>query len=287
MVVRDHQKHSGFTLVELLVVIAIIGVLMSIALPAINMVRRRALVTRVAAEVTQMASAIEAYRERHGDYPPDFGDKTIVERHIRKVWPRINQAEMATVWPIFWKYPTNDANQESNLDAAEAIVFWLGGFSSDPRRPFTGSDGPLVLISGNVRLSETRNKGVFEFDESRLTMQTAPGGGRISTDGDGDPFPIYMPKRLTKAYVYFDSRTYPAWTANPAAQLRPYLSDRPTTNNPYINRDTFQIISAGLDNSYGSRAANKMYPSGNNYSVGDKDNVTNFSEGRQLKDQQK
>ncbi len=321
---RGHRNRSGFTLVELLVVIAIIAILAGLVLPAINLVRRRARVTAIGMEVKQLESAIEAYREKHGDYPPDFSNKAIVERHIRKVWPRINDAEVATVWQIFWVNPNNAANQESYVDPAEALVFWLGGFSNDPRRPFTGNGGPFVLVNGNVRLNENRNKGPFDFNDSRLTMQAAAGGGRMSTDENTlprdsqlvssnvmnnqiDPFQVYLPSGRQMPYVYFDSRAYlrnppPIFGVQGKGVARPYFSDRsrtPDAVNPhpfeFMNRDTFQIISAGLDDHYGDYRApldplqRKLFPSARGFSseIGDPDNITNFSDGRQLKDHEK
>ena len=79
----------------------------------------------------------------------------------------------------------------------------------------------------------------------------------------------------------------------------PYKADENNPNflNPdghpgrayyFANRDTFQIISAGLDTIYGkvpTLVGNqwtwtaRQFPNGTGYAAGDRDNITNFSAG--------
>ena len=65
------RRVRGFTLIELVIVIAVIAILAGIllgALPAITEKRTRSVVR---AELRQLVTAIEAYKEKHGFYPPD------------------------------------------------------------------------------------------------------------------------------------------------------------------------------------------------------------------------
>jgi hypothetical protein len=193
------------------------------------------------------------------------------------------------------------------VDPAEALVLWLGGFSSDVRRPFTGVGGPfLVDGSGTITGPNVdRNDGPFSFDRARLTF-----------DDDGDFFAVYPPDGRKAPYVYFDRRTYGGLGAANTAPVngfyppnassafgwaRPYLGSTPRASSPYglqwTNARTFQIISAGLDDHYGGTSTflsapatvrpYPVFPTGTNYTspgVGDDDNITNFSEGRTLGD---
>ena len=127
-------------------------------------------------------------------------------------------------------------------------------------------------------------------------------------DDDRDFFPVYPPPNKKEPYVYFDSRTYGGLLALTPPNLngfyalpnkgaaKPYLTNRPSATSPYgyewVNKNTFQIISAGLDDHYGSDAfladhlSYPIFPDGLNYlspGDGDDDNITNFCEGR-LKD---
>ncbi|HLP77801.1 MAG TPA: prepilin-type N-terminal cleavage/methylation domain-containing protein [Candidatus Paceibacterota bacterium] len=65
------ENKNAFTLIELLVVIAIIAALAAMifaAMPAVNASRMKAVAR---AELTQISTAIEAYKARYNNYPPD------------------------------------------------------------------------------------------------------------------------------------------------------------------------------------------------------------------------
>jgi prepilin-type N-terminal cleavage/methylation domain-containing protein len=64
-------KHLAFTLTEMLVVIAIIGILAGIVLGALPAVTEKRTRSKVQAELRMLTTAIEAYKEKHGFYPPD------------------------------------------------------------------------------------------------------------------------------------------------------------------------------------------------------------------------
>jgi prepilin-type N-terminal cleavage/methylation domain-containing protein len=63
------KKCKAFTLVELLVVIGIIALLAGILLPAVNLMRKRAMITGEKADFEAIASALNAYKADFGDYP--------------------------------------------------------------------------------------------------------------------------------------------------------------------------------------------------------------------------
>jgi prepilin-type N-terminal cleavage/methylation domain-containing protein len=321
-------NRSGFTLTELLVVIVIIAILVGMLMPAVQYVRRRAKRTSIRVDLQNLEGAVEAYKQKFLDYPPDFSRKDIVRRHIMKAWPRIDSAEMTLAWATFWVDPADNNNHLSYVDPAEALVFWTGGFSSNAKFPFTGTGGPWVVDgTGNVYYNPERIVGPADFDKERLTLNTTPvmisptvaglvsndtGGSHAANMGVVDPFPVFLPQGRTVPYVYFDSRSYGGVlsTAAPVIPLtgfysvpggplgghglaRPYttIRQKPTSvfGFEWVNETTFQIISAGLDDHYGSDAVLTggiaffpRYPSGDNYltpSPGDDDNITNFSEG--------
>lgn len=63
------QRRSGFTLIELLVVIGIIALLLSIALPAFNVVRGKAKETALRGVLYSISNGLESYKSDMGDYP--------------------------------------------------------------------------------------------------------------------------------------------------------------------------------------------------------------------------
>ncbi len=218
---------------------------------------------RISSEVARMDMAVEAYKRRYGEYPPDFSDWELVESHLRKVFPRHSENLDPSL------QVGDDGAKLGDIDAAEALVFWLSRLRNDPRHPVTGSGEPLVS---------------FEFDELRLW------------DFDGDGWWEYVPEGASSQetpYVYFDSRTYdktryPKDKAESSIQgvAYPYRTAAFLANvdtRAVMNPNTFQIISAGLDGDYGADNPVKLFPRGAGYGPGDWDNVTNFSNGKTLK----
>ena len=68
---RPHKaKTKGFTLIELLVVISIIALLSSVVLVGVSEARNKAKEKAFRAEVMQFITALEMYKNDHGDYLP-------------------------------------------------------------------------------------------------------------------------------------------------------------------------------------------------------------------------
>lgn len=192
------------------------------------------------AEVMQLSQAFEQFKARYGSYPPDFSDSNRVNLVFRKMFPRSLESP------------------PQNLDRAQALVFWLGGFSPDPEHPITGAGERAPF---------------FQFAPERIQESGA--------------YPVYLPKASTAPYVYFESQTYDRSTNNYTSlgtgTARPYRED----SGFWCNRKSFQIITAGQDNDYGNHAtANSegRWPSGTNYTASDRDNIVNFNERATLGD---
>ncbi len=297
----------GFTLVEILVVITIIGILTAIAIPAINNAVRTARQTAIRMEISSIETAIEKYREKYGDYPPDFSDSTVVSRHYAKLFPRMSTNDSMLLTALM---------SGTTIDRAEALVWALTGYSEDIQRPFTGPGGPLVWTGdgtnsytdtavtdtqrqtpGNFQINNDRVNAFYDFEANRFGINTPDstaaltGTNRyLSSDGDGDLFPTYAARSGGAPFVYFDSRTYTSSSggyngySSGFGSVRPYFSEQFNNNSTgadyltldaalagwkFINPNTFQIISAGLDDSFGNTANNAggqpvyfQYPSG-------------------------
>ncbi len=66
---RPSNRMTGFTLVEILVVISIIGILVSLAVPAVMEAKRTAARAECASKIRQLASATIQYEVSHGQMP--------------------------------------------------------------------------------------------------------------------------------------------------------------------------------------------------------------------------
>jgi len=306
MTSRPRACHRGFTLVELLVVITIIGILAGLALVGIRSAVVAAQNAAMKVEVSQIAQALDLYKQNHGAYPPDgnivaipaAGDRTTAfNRHMQKVFPSRNKstdlfdtstmtgtdyitAIAADTGIIRDGAGAMDAYTFGALDPTEAYVLFLMGFSPDVENPITGTGDRTPL---------------FEFDQTRLT------------DEDDDGWWSYHPTYTEAEYVYFNARTYDnGSTSSPevaevdftsvAGQAdgiaRPYATINANGDLAWAEEDKFQLICAGLDGhfgSYGDPDEMKMYPTGTagpsssiSYSLEDFDNIVNFGEAATL-----
>ena len=256
------RKRNGFTLVEMLVVVVIIGILAGMIGGAAIMVRNRARVAALAAEIGKIEMSLNDYKEAVGEYPPDGSDIAAVKAHLTKLAPRAVNLSLPAA-----------------IDPSTALCFWLGGmhdgtdfigFSPDPRNPFevvtrTGRIGPF-----------------YEFDKRRL-------------DKVSNYLFRYRPNNnnvYSHPIVYFRARLYNqyagqwAGTSSPenySYTVRPFLDT--TTAGGFVNPKTFQILTPGLDGKYmnaSQPAPGTRYPDGADYTPAQYDDITSFSGGRTL-----
>ena len=198
----------GFTLVEMLAVVVIIAILAALITAAAIAARRRAKIAVVGMEINQLDMALKAYKEKFGDYPPDFwgvnhptdatirdNARTAVIRHLRKAFPRYTPGVPSGTTGTPWQRLQGDICSApgtfniDNLDPAAAMVFCLGGlpeaagstnligFSANPTDPFDpGEDQdrnwdltPAEDLNGNNIIDRgSRLPLLFEFDQTRL-----------------------------------------------------------------------------------------------------------------------
>jgi prepilin-type N-terminal cleavage/methylation domain-containing protein len=299
---QNRPNRSGFTLVEVLMVVAIIGILVGLTVPAVAIAMRSIKQRAIAMECTTIADAVNKYNAKYGDYPPDGSDRNLLLRHIKKVFPQIASSEINLLTGVMAVPSGNPivAGVASGgvpgalMDPPEALVFFLGGFSSDPVHPFTGTGGPLhVVVSGgtisSVQYNVDRTNAFMDFKQTQLTLSTNGSGLTVSSDdalagGAVDLLPAYVAPSSTMPYVYFDARTYrvPPDTAHGRSSsefnryipsghglVAPYRSTEENTKvvlsgtpsvdernlrQRWMNEKGFQVISAGLDDHFGGSA---------------------------------
>lgn len=67
--VSDFKNESGFTLIELLIVITVLGILMSIAVPALSGVKDKADTAVAKSDLHNIMHSLEMYYLDNGEYP--------------------------------------------------------------------------------------------------------------------------------------------------------------------------------------------------------------------------
>ncbi len=303
---------SAFTLTELLVVITIIAILASLITAGAMNAMRRSQEAAITLEIGQLADAVERFKtETGGAYPPNsMNENSVVTkdnyagqsvyqqtvndfiRSMRKAFPRHNEPEgllRRLAGQTDATLPGNPTDLDGGMNSAEALCFWLGGFSSDPVYPISGPGGPSFgennTISGldpGDEILENRNR-TYEFDLTRLAPRDDAGvfDGRsvdyeIDLNGDGDVNDpgdrrrinlwTYTPKGLTSSFAYFDASRYDpvrydldlsgVFDSKVYGVKRVREGFSGATPTPadihFVNKGKYQILHAGLDDAWGN-----------------------------------
>lgn len=170
------------------------------------------------------------------------------------------------IWPTYGFGNEFDflKDDEVTLDGAECLVFFLGGRFDPNSKTMVGfSKNPInpMALGGN------RERPFFEFRPERLV------------DADQDGFPEYLSpiQGSMKPYLYCHS------LSDVKASIGNYMPDayrsEPGGNGQLGNRNSYQLISAGFDDEFGSGGffdLEKM-TLGAEHDAADEDNITNFA----------
>jgi prepilin-type N-terminal cleavage/methylation domain-containing protein len=276
------SRRAGFTIVELMVVIAIIGVLVGILAVAVGPAIWRTDEHVISSEIVQLEAAIEKFKEKYGFYPPDFTAITgpdDMAPYLNKI--SRNHAEFSAFpvgHPLAGSYTRRiDAwwdhygNHIRTGDRAGALVFWLSHLFNNAQYPLTAG------------LDVSERQVFFEFDNGRLYEIQAGLSEPMASPTYRLPgvYGFVQAKGPELPYVYFHHQTYAlSGYASPVVpgtgSVTPYIDPSASPPN-YYNPNTFQIIAAGLDGLYGVGDGQMV---NNPTYVADKDNLTNFAEGR-------
>ncbi|MDO5554122.1 MAG: prepilin-type N-terminal cleavage/methylation domain-containing protein [Planctomycetia bacterium] len=293
---RNEQKtkRAGFTLVELLVVIMIIALLSGISVVVFRGAKNSVEASVAAAEIQQLSMALDAYKAKYGEYPPDFSDGQAVMRHVKKRWPRSTWGTSETDFVNFCTEISNcgvtgfggysgseSAYYRCNAKYVSALVFWLGGLPNAEGRPagfYLNPKDPLTATA-----TGQREEPMYDFDPDK-----------IHTNSDG--IVAYCPRGILPL-LYFKATDLEYGAncvgryADPAnlakVKCRDMTGDslgyavpyaKGTAAGTWYEQDRFQIVHPGVDGIFGDtdNSIIRNAQTQKNLKPTDMDNVTNF-----------
>ncbi len=244
-------------------------------------------------EIAALGKALDSYKLTMGEYPPDFTYdpnssvtaqnqmEAQINAHLSRTYRRRNVGNDLPLQESLTtgaRTPIMNQADYAKLDPAEALYFWLQGFSPDPQAPLSGAgDRPPF----------------FEFDKTRLTDSDADGFLEYHPKGDTNkvPYAYYVARSTgSDATAYLQVAAYLA-TSNPRGLPIPYFAATMVPNPSGNSSDPpvpsaaapkkFQLICAGLDSVFG---AGGLVTGAGSVPPAEKDNMASFTEGAKLAD---
>lgn len=235
---RARPRRSGFTLVELLVVMIVISIMVGLLLTAVTGAMRTAKNAAVASDINLLSTALAAFKEKHGDYPPsrvvlnengfydtsssdarttymnatsgaDITYAALAQRsvsYLRKFWPR---AQFSTTGALFdGKGVFHDFNGDNVmatgpivLEGHECLVFFLGGIPAQ-----MGTTGDLRWAVTGWGRNPTNPFTSNRVDANRTTPTFEFAANRLSDLDNSNGFPAYSDTLGTdRPYAYFSA----------------------------------------------------------------------------------
>ena len=290
----DASRGAGFTLVEVLIVIVIIGLLAGMTTSVVVGARKTVNNSVVSTQMAQLSIALDEYKNRYGEYPPDLSDEKATMRHIQKRWPRYD-----VTYEQFQRHieygcklssspaPITERTLAEKLTGNHcwelksyysSLIFWLGGlpnedgvpsgFYASPKYPLgIGFDqyGNYSTTARPNRMS--REKPLFSFDKKYILPFAASSCSFTQQDSNGNVVATYNAR-----YYYHNEKLTQEYIPTYCIGGRPILYFRPSANYGYsiavpyakssnsqwYEENRFQLIHPGADGLFSVPVTNAL-----------------------------
>jgi prepilin-type N-terminal cleavage/methylation domain-containing protein len=312
------NARRAFTLVEVLTVTVIIGILVTLVTVAVAGAIKSAKRFKISAQMSEIDKVNKLYTGEFGEYPPDMFDDEALVRHVKKRFPRLDwtqlpdadsQAEQIkkAISKTYTDCGYGDVDFTQKSGPLGALALWLGGFpNSDGKLSgfLADPENPFVLPPEVYKDDGTVDHSKIVFDKKIFIDLEI--GKNVRIEGFGVPVISSEVQNTFVPFIYFRGKSSGGPDAyDPEKQ---FVTNHPDPQNwkntdigydwccPYKDTDekwknpsTYQLIHSGLDGKFGKRTQEKtleavrVVSKGTNVGADDLDNLTNFSDYKELK----
>lgn len=212
---RERNRDGGFTLLELLIVISIIAMLAAITVFGTRKALETAKASSIKMQISQLEMALDRYKDKVGEYPPDdFTNIDSIRRHIKRRWPRLNYSasdlndagigdingdgatDMADAFTTYAYDSSVSGATPDKASFVSPLIFWLGGLpdaNDNPAGFYLQPKDPLGFFDSTVGTAAEpgqREEAYFNFPPDTIVVNNG--------------IPAFVPgKKDEKPLVYF------------------------------------------------------------------------------------
>jgi type II secretory pathway pseudopilin PulG len=272
------RKRTGFTIVEILAALGIIALMVSLLIPALNVVRNKAKETKQRAQFMTIDLALAAFKNDYGDFPrSDWSIPTGVPGVSSDYCGAQKLAEALVGWDLLGFHPKSDFRSNGRNDLGEYIYDANNPTYFDQRKgPYLELATASVFRLGNISAfypglyNNTAPLAPNTFvlcDVFEAKKITFPNGKTVKA---GAPILYYRAntsgKTIHEIYSALDNDALVNIKQQADAKIHPladaggqyqyfynYILDPKITARPWPYRpDSYILISAGADGLYGT-----------------------------------
>ena len=163
------RLQRGFTLIELLVVIIVIGILSAMSVVVVRTAMNSGKGSTVKVQMQQLAIALDSYKAKVGEYPPDnFLDTAALQRHLKKRWPRARYDDIVAAF--FTAFGISDDTLAARASYTSPLIFFLGGPLGPAGKPLGFFLSPTDPFGLNAAPNAQREEPLFKFPDKAITL---------------------------------------------------------------------------------------------------------------------